>query len=247
MAMIYYGTNVSRACIFCRGRTFLDEIQHVPLIACEQCDRRAHHSCLNTVGLQEDPSRGWFCTSRCATLNFLLREQMLNSPIKINIPVLHKQRYDYLTWSLLDVTNDTQQAKIQETIEVLGTTFSKEVAQRVVKGLDPYRGLYTAIAESQGRVVSVTTFRLHDHIAEIAFVTTVLLRRRQRICERLMEALENFLKVLGVEEIVLHSTSRALPIWTNTFGYERVPSSRSFEDYNILQFESTITCRKFII
>ncbi|WJX35627.1 hypothetical protein P8452_23590 [Trifolium repens] len=86
--------------------------------------------------------------------------------------------------------------KLEETIKVLGTAFSIEVARidyRGLQGLGPYRGFHTAIIESNGMVVSITTFRLHRDIAEIAFVTTVQSRRREGLCGLLLQELEKHL------------------------------------------------------
>jgi hypothetical protein len=103
-----------------------------------------------------------------------------------------------------------QRAKLEETIEVLDTAFSIEVARRVVEGLWPYRGFHTAVVESNEMVVSVATFRLHRDIAEIAFITTVQSRRREGLCGLLLQELEKHLLPLGVDELALYSTPTAI-------------------------------------
>ncbi|MCL7032690.1 hypothetical protein MKW94_002495, partial [Papaver nudicaule] len=109
-------------------------------------------------------------------------------------------------------------------------------------------GFYTVILERDDELVSVAAVRIHDKkLAEVPLVCTRLQYRRQGMCRILFDVLEEKLRQLEVERVILPSP-QVLHSWTTSLGFSKLTNSERLEflHYTFLDFQDTRMCQKFL-
>jgi len=245
------------------------------ILACVQCERKFHFGCVKAtrIGQPNEVSshmdniiekNNWFCHEVCGNM-FLCLQKLLGIPNKLG--------NDDLTWTLLkynvscddgDFTDEEfsqRERKLTVALSVLRESFGetidplskKDLIEDVVfsrsskeKRLN-FRGFYTAIMEKGGKVSSVATVRIYGQkVAEIVFMATKKIYRRQGMCRLLMKGLEEQLINLGVGSLVLHSSKDAIDTWKKSFHFVEMTDEDKckFVHYTFFEFQDTIMCLK---
>ncbi|XP_020583775.1 increased DNA methylation 1-like [Phalaenopsis equestris] len=85
------------------------------------------------------------------------------------------------------------------------------------------QGFYTVALGRDDELFSVASIRVHGvTLAELPLITTCVEQRQAGMCRRLMHVIEEMLKSLKVEMLVLSAIPSLVETWTSTFGFQHI-------------------------
>lgn len=214
--------------------------------------------------LQELPAGEWFCCADCNHIHNVLEGLVSNGPEPVHIRIcsilLEKRRQRTVagqvnpqdcefTWQLLHGRRgDPQNGRtLSEAASIFTESFdpivdatsgrdliSLMVYSRSIRDQD-FRGMYCAVLKWKEEVISAAVIRIFGRqFAEMPLVATASACRGQGYFQMLMSSIEQLLRVLQVEHLVLPAAEGAEGIWTNKFGFSKL------HDGQLQQFGSEV-------
>ncbi|XP_057795955.1 increased DNA methylation 1 [Salvia miltiorrhiza] len=238
-------------------------------LKCTQCEDKYHETCMQRkgmgIGLVSDT---WFCGDGCY--------QVYNSlQSRIGLENLLSNGF---SWTLLRcIPSDQKVHSAQRVVALRAECNSKlSVAITIMEecflpmvdiktGIDMipqvifnwgsqfarlnYSGFYTVVLEKDDVVLCVASIRIHGvKVAELPLVATCSRYRRQGMCRRLINAIEEMLKSLKVEKLVISAIPDLVDTWTLGFGFERLEEEerQSLSKTNLMVFPGAVWLKKML-
>uniref|UniRef100_A0ACD5UBI9 Uncharacterized protein n=1 Tax=Avena sativa TaxID=4498 RepID=A0ACD5UBI9_AVESA len=208
-------------------------------LECSQCECRYHIKCISGKNLcdEEGGTGTWFCGRRCQQIYTIMRSL-------VGIPdhtdegfacTILRNNGDQKVRSAADIALLAEcNMKLVIALSILEECFLPIYDPRTGIDIMPpmvynwrsnfvhldYKGFYTIILEKDDSILSVASIRLHGAtVAEMPLVATCSENRQQGMCRQLVDYIEEMLKSLKVELLVLSAIPSLVDTWTSAFGF----------------------------
>ncbi|EYU41581.1 hypothetical protein MIMGU_mgv1a001359mg [Erythranthe guttata] len=244
------------ACVLCRGYDFSKSgFGPRTVILCDQCEKEYHVGCLKKsklADLKELPKGKWFCSADCkwiySTLQNLLNagaEELPDSTVDILKKKEIEKNSAYtnfdVRWRLLNGKNTSRETRVllSQAVAIFHDCFDPIVDSetgrdfilslvygRNIRGQD-FSGMYCAILTVNSTVVSAGILRIFgQEIAELPLAATRIGNQGKGYFQILHSCIEKLLAFLNIKSLVLPATDEAKSIWTEKFGFKKIPQEQ---------------------
>ncbi|CAM0904600.1 unnamed protein product [Alopecurus aequalis] len=214
----------------------------VNALECSQCEYRYHIKCiLGKVCCDKEGGTGtWFCGRRCQQIYTIMRSL-------VGIPditddgfycTILRNNGDQKVRSAADIALLAEcNMKLVIALSILEECFLPIFDPRTGIDIMPpmvynwrsnfvhldYKGFYTVVLEKDDKILCVASIRLHGAtVAEMPLIATCSENRQQGMCRQLVDYIEEMLKSLKVEMLLLSAIPSLVDTWTSAFGFRPI-------------------------
>ncbi|KAL3631460.1 hypothetical protein CASFOL_024444 [Castilleja foliolosa] len=233
-------------------------------LKCSQCEHKYHETCVLRQEARLD-SDTWFCGDSC---------HKVYTGLKSHIG-LRNLISDGFSWTLLRCIPGDQKvhsakrvalkaecnSKLAVAITIMEECFLPMVDMKTGIDMMPqlmynwgsqfarlnYNGFYTVVLEKDDVILSVASIRIHGvAVAELPLVATCSKNRRQGLCRRLINSIEEMLKALKVEKLVVSAIPTLVETWTVGFGFQPLDEDerQNLSKINLMVFPGSVWLKK---
>ncbi|EPS62785.1 hypothetical protein M569_12002, partial [Genlisea aurea] len=223
------------------------------VILCDQCEKEYHVGCLKKcklADLKELPKGKWFCSDNCRWIYSALQNLLHAGPERIPDPsldILKNRRVEYnsgsdidfdIRWRLMSGKLSSRETRVllSQAVAIFHECFDPIVDSetgrdfipslvygRNIRGHD-FSGMHCAILTVNSTVVSAGILRIFgEEIAELPLAATRTVDQGKGYFQLLYSCIEKLLAFLNIKTLVLPATDEARSIWTDKFGFEKIP------------------------
>uniref|UniRef100_A0A5B7BAL2 Uncharacterized protein n=1 Tax=Davidia involucrata TaxID=16924 RepID=A0A5B7BAL2_DAVIN len=261
----WYCTNCT--CRICGDVVDKESSKSSGALKCSQCEHKYHEACLKEKVINRGAtSDTWFCGESC---------QEVYSGLQSRIGLTNFIS-DGFSWTLLRCIHGDQRvhsaqrvvalkaecnSKLAVALTIMEECFLAMVDPRTGIDMIPhvlynwgsafarlnYHGFYTVVLEKDDVLMSVASIRIHGvTVAEMPLIATCSKYRRQGMCRRLMNSIEEMLKSFKVEKLVISAIPNLVETWTVGFGFKHLEDDerQSLGNINLMVFPGTIWLKK---
>ncbi|THF99890.1 hypothetical protein TEA_021120 [Camellia sinensis var. sinensis] len=247
------------------------------VIVCDQCEKEYHVGCLKKhkmADLKELPKGKWFCCMNCRRISSALQNLLVRGDEKIPdslLDVIKKKHVDKISdtitdfdvrWRLLSgkIASRETRLLLSNAVAIFHDCFDpivdlatgrdfipSMVYGRNIRGQD-FGGMYCAVLTVNSFVVSAGIFRVFgQEIAELPLVATCNSNQGKGYFQILFSCIEKLLAFLNVKSLVLPAAYEAESIWTNKFGFEKIPPDQAIHQKPVLKELNLISRCKWLL
>ncbi|XP_073066699.1 uncharacterized protein [Primulina eburnea] len=226
------------------------------VLLCDQCEKEYHVGCLKKckmADLKELPKGKWFCSLNCKRMYSALQDLLNAGAEKIpdsSLNIVRKKHVEKnpvvdvdldMRWRLLNgkITSRETRVLLSQAVAIFHDSFDPIVDSetgrdfipsmvygRNIRGQD-FSGMYCAILTVNSIVVSAGILRIFGQdIAELPLAATRKGNHGRGYFQVLYSCIEKLLAFLNVGTFVLPATDEAKSIWTEKFGFKKIPEEQ---------------------
>ncbi|XP_038898710.1 increased DNA methylation 1 [Benincasa hispida] len=254
-------------CRICGGLVNYEETSSSSnALKCSQCEQKYHGQCLKQKDIDSGvESHIWFCSWSCQKIYTALQTRL----------GLINQIANGLSWMLLRCIHNDQKilstprlammaecnSRLVVALTIMEECFLSMVDPRTGIDMIPhlvyswkssfprldFHGFYTVILEKDDVLLCVASIRVHgSELAEMPLIATCSKYRRQGMCRRLLNAIEEMLLSFKVKKLVIAAIPSLVETWTEGFGFVPVENDekQSLHRFNLMVFPGTVLLKK---